>query len=386
MVQPPDDPETADVLAQVRALKDAIREAELTGSVNPDDRARCRKLERQLRERSWQTDGPGHSVADVQPHQINDALADSDQTLVSFFNHQGQLHALTLAGGTTLHYALGPMAAVAEHTRRLLADLNAFTGRRLPSRLTATIQSSIRHQTEQLDKTLFSEFACHLGDRDLVVVPTQVLSSLPWGLLPTLRGRAVVVAPSASVWHAARDRPADGPGPALLASGPDLTHAETELDTIAEHHYGSVLLRGADATPAAILSALDGASVAHLAAHGYHEPDNVLFSRLDFAEGPLMAYDIARLRTPPAHVTLSACDVGRAKVAVGDETLGFTAALLYAGTRTVVSSVAKVEHEAAADVMTAYHAELVAGKTPAHALAAASSRQLFSPFVCYGAG
>src|SRR5690606_40099027 len=81
------------------------------------------------------------------------------------------------------------------------------------------------------------------------------------------------------------------------------------------------------------LKALDGASVAHLAAHEHHEPDNVLFSRLDFGQGPLNAYELLGLDQPPGHVVLSSCDLGRSTVAVGNETLGFTAALLHAGTR-----------------------------------------------------
>jgi CHAT domain-containing protein len=210
----------------------------------------------------------------------------------------------------------------------------------------------------------------------------------------------VTVAPSASMWWATRRRPATGPGRPLLVSGPDLIHAETELAAIAAQYLrrpaesvaqpaendGPVVMCGANATLAAIQPALDGAPIAHLAAHGHHEPDNVLFSRLNFADGPLMAYDIARLNTPPAHVTLSACDVGQSTVAVGDETLGFTAALLYAGTRTVISCVAKVEHEAAADIMTTYHRGVISGLAPAGALAEASQRQPLSPFVCYGAG
>ncbi len=82
----------------------------------------------------------------------------------------------------------------------------------------------------------------------------------------------------------------------------------------------------------ATLRALDGAPLAHLAAHGHHDRENVLFSRLDLADGPLMAYDIQRLAAAPRQVVLSACDVGRTVVRPGEEILGFTAALLYIGT------------------------------------------------------
>ena len=79
-------------------------------------------------------------------------------------------------------------------------------------------------------------------------------------------------------------------------------------------------------------------------------------------------------------------DVGRAVVRPGDEILGFTAALLYAGAENVVSSVAQVSHPAAVAVMTRYHHEIAAGVAPARALAAASGADPLAPFVCFGAG
>jgi CHAT domain-containing protein len=174
--------------------------------------------------------------------------------------------------------------------------------------------------------------------------------------------------------------------PPLLVAGPALDRADVEIGEIAKVYPGSRALTGAEATVAATLAGLDGAPIAHLAAHGHHEHENVLFSRLDLADGPLMAYDIQRLAAAPASVTLSACDVGRTVVTAGDEILGFTAALLYAGTASVVSSVARVTHDAAAEVMTGYHRALADGDQPARALAAASQADPFAPFVCFGAG
>ena len=134
------------------------------------------------------------------------------------------------------------------------------------------------------------------------------------------------------------------------------------------------------------LADLDGAPMAHLAAHGHHEPDNGLFSRLDLADGPLMVYDMQQLAHVPRLITLSACDVGRAVVTPGDEHLGFTAALLYAGTACVVASVSRVAHDTAATVMTAVHRSLAAGAPPAQALADASAAEPLATFVCFGAG
>jgi hypothetical protein len=62
--------------------------------------------------------------------------------------------------------------------------------------------------------------------------------------------------------------------------------------------------------------------------------------------------------------------------------LGFTAALLYIGTATVISSVARVADAAAAGMMTGYHRLLAAGANPAEA----ALGEPFSPFVCFGGG
>jgi CHAT domain-containing protein len=221
-------------------------------------------------------------------------------------------------------------------------------------------------------------------------------------MLPGLRGRPVTVCPSASSWLAARRaadaaaREPDRVAAPVLVAGPDLQHALPEVSQIAAGYPGSHPLVAAAATVDATLRALDGAPLAHLAAHGHHDRENVLFSRLDLADGPLMAYDVQRLSQAPRHVVLSACDVGRTVVRPGDEILGFTAALLHLGTATVISSVSRVDDETALALMTAYHRALSAGFRPAEALALAGPPHAgpaddaldapLAPFVCFGAG
>jgi len=135
---------------------------------------------------------------------------------------------------------------------------------------------------------------------------------------------------------------------------------------------------------AATLAAMDGRGIVHVCAHGHHEQDNVLFSRLDLVDGPLMAYAIHQLAATPAHVVLSSCDVGRAVVRAGGELLGFTAALLYGGTRSVVSSASRVADDVAVKVMSAYHRALASGVQPARAIAEATACEPLVPFVCFG--
>jgi CHAT domain-containing protein len=324
---------------------------------------------------------------------VNAALAESRQNLVGILARHGQMLAVVAGHGSVRLIELGDLEEAAEAARRLNADLDTLAGRRLPARLEAVIRESIWHQTGILTAEILAPLRSSLGEGGVVFVPSGPLASIPWSVLPDLRGRPVTVCPSASSWLAAWRRGqagATGTGPAaaspLLVAGPDLEHAIPEVTEIAKIYPGCQPLLAETATVSSTLHALDGAPLAHLAAHGHHDQENFLFSRLDLADGPLMAYDIQQLTAAPRHVVLSSCDVGRTVVRPGEEILGFTAALLYMGTATVTSSVTRVGDAAAVGMMTAYHRLLATGARPAQALAEAALTEEFSPFVCFGGG
>jgi tetratricopeptide (TPR) repeat protein len=403
-VRPPDDPDETAALAELRQLSMLIRAAELNGSPEPKGAVTRRAdLQRQVRQYRRQSGGHGTAIDLATPGQIGEALADSGQVLASILVHDDRMLAITIRGQAVRLVQLGDLATAAEAARCLTADLDALAGRNLPARLEAVIRDSVHRQTAVLDAEVIAPLVPVVGDDGLVIVPVGALASVPWSMLPTLRGRPVTVSPSASSWLAAwhaSARPVSpastavpgeslAPQPAgapVLVAGPGLVHAIPEITELAVAYPGSRPLAGAGATVDATLRSLDGASLAHLAVHGHHDHDNVLFSSLDLADGPLMAYDVQRLATAPRQVVLSACDVGRSVVRPGDEVLGFTAALLHIGTATVISSVTRVADEITPGIMTAYHRALRDGSRPAEALAAACAREPLSPFVCFGAG
>jgi CHAT domain-containing protein/tetratricopeptide (TPR) repeat protein len=391
-VRPPADPQAAGLLAELRQLSYLVRQAELNGHRDPAAIARRAELQRQIREHSWQASGLGEAFAQASPSEVGRALNESGQSLVSILARDGRLHAVVLRRGAVHLVGVGGAAEAEEAARRLNADLDTLAGRRLPARLETVLRESIRKQTAVLTTEIVAPLRSLLGDDGVVLTLTGALASIPWSLLPDLRGRPVTVCPSASAWLAAWRRgraPADArrAGTPVLVAGPDLEHAASEVTEIARVYEDCSPLLADKATVGATLRALDGAPLAHLAAHGHHEQENVLFSRLDLADGPLMAYDVQQLETAPRQVILSSCDVGRTVVRPGEEILGFTAALLYVGTATVISSVARVaDDDTAVGIMTSYHRSLRAGLQPAEALATAARGEPLSPFVCFGAG
>ena len=388
-VRPPADPQAAAVLAELRQLSRLIREAELSGGRDPRMIGRQVELRREIREHDWKASGLGEATAQASLGEVSAALKESGQTLVGLVARPGEMVAVVVQPGSARLVALGNFETATEAARRLNADLDTLAGRRLPARLEAVIKESIGHQAQTLTAGIIAPLRPSLGDDGIVFVPAGPLASIPWGVLPDLRGRPVTVCPSASSWLAVwrRGRAEAVPrGSPLLVAGPDLEHAAREVTEIAKFYPGCRPLLPDTATVSAALRALDGAPLAHLAAHGHHDQENFLFSRIELADGPLMAYDIQQLTAAPRHVVLSACDVGRTVVRPGEEILGFTAALLYSGTATVTSSVTRVGDDAAVGMMTAYHRLLAAGTRPAEALAMATVTEPFSPFVCFGAG
>jgi len=278
---------------------------------------------------------------------------------------------------------------------RLRADLDSQAGRALTGRLAAAVSSATRRDAAAVGSAVLSPLLADIGDRELVVVPTGILMTVPWAALPGCAGRPVTVAPSATVWRdvtlrrAGRRPGPGGPGPhaaTVLVAGPGNARGDAEIRAIAAFRPDTSVLTGAAATPAAVLAALDSAAIAHLAAHGQHHAENALFSTLELAGGPLLGYDLQRAGRAPLMVVLSSCDLGLTDVRPGDETFGMVTALLNAGSATVVASVAKVADDAAMAAMVGFHRAVTAGRPPAAALAAALNGEATVGFVCFGAG
>jgi len=395
-VRPPDDPAAAAALEELRQARHTLRARELAGQPVSGLRARVEALQRSVREQSWSTPGrrgvPAPALAPFRA--VRESLAGA--ALVTYLRDGPWLRALVVVGDRARLRPLGGYAAVQEAVLRLRADLDAQAGRALPGRLAAAVAAATRHDAAALAAAVLTPLLGDVGDRDLVVVPTGLLTTVPWAVLPGCAGRPVTVAPSATAWHAAMRRlggaglPGPGlPGPqeaALLVAGPGNARGDAEVHAIAVLRPGALVLTGAAATPAATLAALGTAGVVHLAAHGQHQAENALFSTLELAGGPLLGYDLQRAGRAPAMVVLSSCDLGLLDVRPGDETFGMVTALLDAGAGTVVASVARVADHTAMAIMVGYHRAITAGARPAAALAAALQRETTAGFVCFGAG
>lgn len=405
-----DDPELASRVAELRTVLRTVQQARLERRPVAQLEQRSTVLQREISRLGWHTSRWGKPRPVSSPEEIIDRLG--DRALISFAGPDDDLAAVVVAGGRTKLVRLGAKNVVLEAARQLHADLDALAPDELIAPLVTAVSQSARRRIQALDDLLFGPEGIReslLGDRELVVVPFGELYSVPWETLPSLRGRAVSVAPSATAWVSAREVTPNG-GPVVLVRGPNLPTSATELDQLLDVYPDAIVLDGELATTDAVLKAMDGAKLVHIAAHGTHEASNAMFSRLELYDGGLLAHEVALLRHPPAHIVLAACELALSNIRPGDEPLGFAGAMLASGSRTVVAAVNRVGHRSAAltmtdyhrrlankpvadlaadlaETMTDYHRKVASGMSPARALAEATAEDpLRRPFILLGAG
>ena len=385
-VRPPEDPEVAALLAELRRVVDGQRnDASVRNGGATAGQAHVRELQSRLRARAWHAASAGRASADVTPERLREELHRVDSALACYLEAHGQLHAVVLDERKPRLVGLGPVAIASALLARVRADLELAWARHLPSGIAATVRGSLTHTLQRLDDLLVGPLG--LSDRRLVVVPSAALVTLPWGLLPSGRGRPVAVAPSATAWvTAARPSRARRRPRVEVFAGPGLRLAATEAQGVGELWPGALVRLGPEAEPAALRASLASADVVHVAAHGIHEPQSPLFSSLRLEGGPVFAYELDQTAGMAPHVVLSACELGQATVRPGDETLGLTSVLLALGSRSVVAGVARIPDDVCAEVMLRYHRALAAGVDSAQAIQDAGAvDDVPAPFVCFGA-
>lgn len=377
------DPVLAGLITEMRRLRRGAQQARLEGRSVTALEQRYARLQREAIRLGWYTSQWGKPRPVSSPGEVAERLG--ERVLVSLLRHEDGIAALVVRDGRFRVLRLGDLEETLEITRQLHADLNVLAPDHLPEPLVRAVTRSAEKRARLLDGLLLEPLADAISDRELVIVPFGPLYALPWSALPSLRGRPVSVSPSATAWHTAVSAPPDDN--VLLVGGPGVPGAIGEVRELRDVYPRARLVDGESATSGAVLEALEGSSLAHLVAHGAHEPANALFSRLELVDGPLFAHETARLAHPPERVVLAACELAMSHIRPGEEALGFAGALLAGGSRTVVGAIARVGDRAAADAMTELHRRLADGTSPALALAQATAVDpLRRPFLCLGAG
>jgi tetratricopeptide (TPR) repeat protein len=393
---PPDDPSLAAMLAALRATTAEISQRR---RADQDAATLVRSQvtqEHSIRDYCRSREAGGTAIGLMSPVAARTVLeALGDATMIEFFQLDGVLHAVVLCGGRIRHYQLGRIAELRDLISQAAFALHRLARRAISSTRRSAALLALRHAGGRIDDMVLKPLAAQMADRDLIVVPTDPLQSLTWPILPSCTGRSVTMSPSATLWHHSRLRGTAHTATAAVAAGPGLAAAHTEAAMVADIHSAR-MLAGPSATVEAVLTAMDGASLVHLATHGRLHPRNPLFSSLRLADGDLTGYDLERLPQGPNTAILAACDSGLSAVRAGDDLLGLSATLLSRGTQQVVGSVVPIPDFQTRPFMISFHRFLASGCTTADALCRAQEQGLrhgdtteiatAAGFVCIGAG
>ena len=348
-----------------------------------DDIRQARRRYEALMTRVKATNPEYAAMTTVEPLQL-DAIRGAlppNTTLVSYFVTQNAMHAWTL-DRTTLRYVSLPIGPMALERAQCAARQFSAGGRgvRLLDRLCepATV--------EELYGQLFAPLRAHIRNSRLIIVPHGVLHYLPFGAFRDpltkrylIEDYTITYAPSASSIRFLRDKETPVKGKALVIGAPagvspELPGAMREAIMVGRRLH-SVPKVGAAAKESLLYQMKGDVDLVHIAAHGFYEADTPLFSRIALAEGDgsdgnlevheiLSDVDLTGVNL----IVLSACQTALGKVSAGDEIVGLTSALLYAGTLGVISTLWEIDDDAAENLMNHFYDRLLQGSSAADAL------------------
>jgi len=234
---------------------------------------------------------------------------------------------------------------------------------------------------------LIAPLRAKIHHQRLVIVPHRELHYVPFAALhDAKRSRyliedyTIVYAPSATAWRFLRHPSAPVSGRALVLGDPAgsigrLKGAAREATMVASR-LGTTAYLGADASERLIHVRDPKIDLLHIAAHARYEGANPLFSFIALApdgeayDGNLEAQEILADvdLTGVNLVVLSACNTAVGKPSAGDEIVGLTRALFYAGTPAVLSTLWEIDDVASTTLMDAFYESFVSGLPAADAL------------------
>ncbi len=376
-VLPTADAELNAGLAALRQVTKGLESAQRQGIPAATLRHEQLRLESVVRASALRTRrDPGFVGVPVSVGELLDRL--DPARLIQITEVDGTLHVLVCGAGRVRHFTAGHAKEAAR-----AAGFVRFALRRLArtraSDDPASALAMLNGYGPKLQQALLGPAVAHLGAGPLVIVPPARLHTVPWALLPALSDRVVSVAPSATAWVRAHTAAAPPSRRVVLVRGPGLVTEGAEVEAAAQLYADVTLLTGADATTRQVLDALDGAWLAHIAAHGSFRADSPLFSSLRLNDGPLTVYDFERLNRAPHRLILSSCESAVTAPAGADELLGLVSSLLPLGTAGVIAGVVQLNDHALVPLMTELHRHLQSGRTLAAALHEVRSAPLTDP-------
>jgi CHAT domain-containing protein len=304
--------------------------------------------------------------------------------LLEYFALEGTIHAAVVTSGNLKFVRLARLDDVIPTLRLLKFQLSkAHLSEDYRTRFCDALLRSVHRHLETLYAKLVAPLEALLEPGNLVVVPFGPLHSLPFHAL--YDGKEYLIdhfgicyAPSASIFAYSLSACADQDSPSMVFGVSDsrTPHIQQEAEAVANALPRSKVFLGRNATAQRLRDEGQSCRFIHIASHGHFRPDSPLFSAIQLGDGLLNLYDLYRMNLQVEMLALSGCVTGMNAVEEGDELLGLTRGLLYAGARSLLLSLWDVDDRSTADFMKEFYGELQKkGKINAFQLATAKIRE-----------
>ncbi len=344
-------------------------------------RRRCREQERRLLQtqaelRSTDAELSSLQAAGCLDLEVLQAAVPEGALLLEYYEARGTLFVGLLGRDQLAVRRLGDASKVRKLQHFLQFQLSKFqlTPDYLEAFGAAIYRTALAH-LENLYTELIAPIRDHLETDRLIIVPHGGLHYLPfhalWDGEEFLLDRFVIsYAPSASVFAMCCAKPAAEGAKALVLGVPDeLTpHITGEVEAVAASLPNAELLIGEAATAERLRALGPKCRQIHIATHGFSRFDNPMFSAIQLGTSRLTLFDLYDLELEAELVVLSGCATGVNVVESGDELIGLTRGLLFAGARSALVTLWDVNDASTAHFMTALYRHLEATEDRAEAV------------------
>lgn len=296
-------------------------------------------------------------------------------TLVEYFIARRTIFACVV-DCDTLHITPLAAASVARKAYRFLQFQLARAGSETSAGRSARwIEEATSTHLRQLYRTLIEPLRNYLAGKHLIIVPHGFLHYVPFHALHDGEGYlidrfTVSFAPSAEVFHlcSIKETACDDTSLVVGVADERAPHILEEARAVAESLPQSTLLLGEDANVRALHQHGAKSRILHIATHGIFRRDNPMFSAIQLGADRLSLFDLYDLRIGAELVVLSGCGTGLGAVLGGEELVGLTRGLLYAGARSALVTLWDVNDVSTSAFMRLFYEHLSAGHERAAAL------------------
>jgi CHAT domain-containing protein len=282
----------------------------------------------------------------------------SGETLVEFFGEGDRLFAFVVTQNRVKAVRLDAKA-VAEHARAFRTSMTDSSSRDYQAR------------GKRLYEATLAPVMSYMDSGPLTVVPHAELHYVPFAALHDgskylIQKVDLRLLPSASVLPFLGNAGSKGNG-LLILGNPDLGNrsldlpgAEEEARMLQRINRGARTLLRAQASETALRKMGPQFREIHFAMHGKFDSVNAMSSGLYMArdaenDGVLSVGELYDLQLNVDLVVLSACETALGDASKGDDVVGLNRGFLFAGARSIVSSLWEVDDNATRDLMVAFY-------------------------------